>query len=108
LFHAGLILIRNHRLDIGLFGLIGMVGVLIGPLMGRLIDKLVLWYSSLLATLILSIFNIVQMGAGGLSIATVIVVCFGLNVGRQLLLASLSTIVLRCVMKMHSLVERES
>ncbi|KAJ7787784.1 hypothetical protein B0H13DRAFT_1465603, partial [Mycena leptocephala] len=43
---------------------------------------------------ILSVFNIVQMGAGGLSIAAVIVVCFGLNVGRQLLLASLSTIVL--------------
>ncbi|KAF7341531.1 MFS superfamily [Mycena venus] len=81
-------------LDIGLFGLVGMLGVLTGPLMGRLIDALYPWYSTLLALVFLLLFNVVQMAAGGLSIAAVIVVAFALNLFRQLLQSSLATTVL--------------
>ncbi|KAJ7745539.1 MFS superfamily [Mycena maculata] len=87
-------LYNYSTLDIGLFGLVGMLGVLLGPLMGRLIDLLVLWYSTLIAILLLGVFNIIQMGAGGLSIAAVLVVAFALNLFRQLLQASLATTVL--------------
>lgn len=74
-----------------------MLGVLAGPLMGRLIDLLFPWYSTLLAILFLAVFNAVQMAAGGLSVAAIIIVAFGLNLFRQLLQASLATTVLRCV-----------
>jgi hypothetical protein len=63
--------------------------------MGRLIDRLVPWYATLLAVVLLGVFNAVQMGAGGLSVAAVLVVAFGLNLFRQLVQASLATIVLR-------------
>ncbi|KAF7364393.1 MFS superfamily [Mycena sanguinolenta] len=81
-------------LDIGLFGLVGMLGVLLGPFMGRLIDLLYPWYSTLFATILLGVFNSVQMGAGGLNVAAVLIVAFGLNLFRQLLQASLATTVL--------------
>ncbi|KAJ7663278.1 major facilitator superfamily domain-containing protein [Mycena polygramma] len=87
-------LYNYSTLDIGLFGLVGMAGVLLGPFMGRLIDALVPWYSVLLGILLLGIFNIVQMGAGGIDIGAVIVVAFGLNLFRQLLQAALATTVL--------------
>ncbi|KAJ6609145.1 major facilitator superfamily domain-containing protein [Mycena sp. CBHHK59/15] len=81
-------------LDIGLFGLVGMLGVLCGPVMGRFIDRLVPWYSQLSAVILLGIFNTIQMGAGGISVAAVIVVAFALNLFRQLLQAALATTVL--------------
>ncbi|KAJ7058933.1 major facilitator superfamily domain-containing protein [Mycena amicta] len=87
-------LYRYDTLEIGLFGLVGMVGVLLGPLMGHIIDTLVPWYSTLVALLALTVFNIIQMGAGGLSIAAIIVVAFGLNLFRQMVQASLATTVL--------------
>ncbi|KAJ7659481.1 major facilitator superfamily domain-containing protein [Mycena rosella] len=87
-------LFNYSTLDIGLFGLVGMLGVLVGPLMGRLIDLLVPWYTTLLAVALLGVFNGIQMGAGGLSVAAVIVVAFALNLFRQLLQASLATTVL--------------
>ncbi|KAJ7465388.1 major facilitator superfamily domain-containing protein [Mycena galericulata] len=81
-------------LDIGLFGLVGMLGVLAGPLMGRIIDLLYPWYATLLGSIFLGVFFVVQTAAGGLSIGAVIVVAFGLNLFRQLLQASLATTVL--------------
>ncbi|KAJ7241339.1 major facilitator superfamily domain-containing protein [Mycena haematopus] len=87
-------LYNYSTLDIGLFGLVGMLGVILGPFMGRLIDLLFPWYSTLFAVVLLGLFNCVQMGAGGLSVAAVLIVAFGLNLFRQLLQASLATTVL--------------
>ncbi|KAF8190929.1 MFS general substrate transporter [Mycena galopus ATCC 62051] len=87
-------LYNYSTLDIGLFGLVGMLGVILGPFMGRLIDLLFPWYSTLFAIILLGLFNIIQMGAGGLSVAAVLIVAFGVNLFRQLLQASLATTVL--------------
>ncbi|KAF7296982.1 MFS superfamily [Mycena indigotica] len=81
-------------LDIGLFGLVGMAGVLLGPALGRGIDALVAWYAVLIAIVGFALFNVIQMAAGGLSIAAVVVVAFGLNLFRQMVQASLATTVL--------------
>ncbi|KAF7312990.1 MFS superfamily [Mycena kentingensis (nom. inval.)] len=87
-------LYNYNTLEIGLFGLVGMAGVLLGPIMGRFIDLLVPWYSTLLAICALAIFNVIQAAAGGLSIGAIVVVAFGVNLFRQWLQASLATTVL--------------
>ncbi|KAF8527953.1 major facilitator superfamily domain-containing protein [Hysterangium stoloniferum] len=75
----------------GLFGLIGMLGVMTAPLVGRFIDMLVPWNASVLATFIMFFFQTIQTGGGGISIAAVIIACFGLDVGRQMQQVSLSS-----------------
>ncbi|TFK38956.1 MFS general substrate transporter [Crucibulum laeve] len=80
-------------LVIGLFGLIGMAGVSLGPFVGRGIDKLVPWYASLFGVLMLIIFQSIQVGAGGVNVAAVIIATFGLDIFRQMLQVSLSTAV---------------
>ncbi|KZT44476.1 MFS general substrate transporter [Sistotremastrum suecicum HHB10207 ss-3] len=80
-------------LQIGLFGLIGMLGVATAPLVGRLIDRMVPWFATLIATLILIVFQCVLVGAAGINIAAVIIACFGIDVGRQMQQVSLTTAV---------------
>ncbi|PAV16827.1 MFS general substrate transporter [Pyrrhoderma noxium] len=80
-------------LQIGLFGLIGIMGVATGPFLGRLIDHLIPWYTALLATLLQLVFQAVQTGAGGIHISAVILACFGLDVGRQIQQVSMTTVV---------------
>jgi Na+/proline symporter len=82
---------RHFRLAIGLFGLVGMLGVAVGPFIGRLVDHLVPWYATLIATVCQLIFQGVQTGAGGINIAAVIISCFGLDVGRQMQQVSLTS-----------------
>jgi hypothetical protein len=83
----------SGRLVIGLFGLIGMFGVSLGPLGGRIIDKLVPWYASLFSAIMLACFQSVQTGAGGISIAAVVISTLGLDIFRQTLQVSLTTAV---------------
>ncbi|KAH8109791.1 major facilitator superfamily domain-containing protein [Phellopilus nigrolimitatus] len=81
------------RLDIGLFGLVGMLGVSTGPVVGRVIDRFVPWYATLVGTIIQIIFQAVQTGGGGVNIAAVVIACFGIDVGRQMQQVSLTTAV---------------
>ncbi|GBE85456.1 hypothetical protein SCP_0706430 [Sparassis crispa] len=78
-------------LVIGLFGLVGMFGVAMAPLVGRVIDGLVPWFCALFAVLALLVFQAIQVGAGGVNIAAVVLVCFGLDVFRQMCQVSLTT-----------------
>ncbi|KAF9465722.1 major facilitator superfamily domain-containing protein [Collybia nuda] len=80
-------------LVIGLFGLIGMFGVAMGPLVGRTIDMLVPWYASLVSVMLLMVFQGVQTAAGGINIAAVIIATLGLDVFRQMVQISLTTAV---------------
>ncbi|KAG2757196.1 MFS general substrate transporter [Suillus brevipes Sb2] len=77
---------------IGLFGLAGMLGVIVMPFMGRLVDRLVPWWSAIVSTMLLLTFQAIQTGAGGTNIAAVVISCFGLDVFRQTQSVSLSTL----------------
>jgi hypothetical protein len=58
-----------------------------------MIDHLLPWFSAIIATLGLLVFQAVQTGAGGVNIAAVVIVCFGIDVFRQFQQVSLNTIV---------------
>jgi hypothetical protein len=75
---------------IGLFGIIGMAGVLGGPLVGRLVDTLVPWYATLFAMVCLILSQAIQTGAGGVNIGAVVVACVGLDLFRQMQQVSLA------------------
>jgi len=64
-----------------------------GPLIGRLIDRLVPWYATLISTFIQLVFQGVQLGGGGINVSAVILACFGLDVGRQMQQVSVTTAV---------------
>ncbi|KAH7339637.1 major facilitator superfamily domain-containing protein [Rhizoctonia solani] len=71
-------------LAIGLFGLIGMLGVMTAPLVGRFVDKLNGWTTTLLAIMVGIGFQAIYTGAAGLNIGAVVVSCFGLDVASQM------------------------
>ncbi|THH27010.1 hypothetical protein EUX98_g7177 [Antrodiella citrinella] len=73
-----------NTLVIGLFGLVGMGGVAMAPLVGRVADKLHPWFAATVSCFILILFQAIQTGAGGINIAAVIIVCFGIDVFRQM------------------------
>ena len=73
------------------------MGVCTGPIVGRLVDRLVPWYATLVATFIQLVFQAVQTGAGGINISAVILACFGLDVGRQMAQVSMTTAVYKYV-----------
>ena len=79
------------RLVIGLFGLVGMVGVTLGPLVGRGVDNLVPWYASLFAILMITLFQSIQTGAGDINVAAVVIATIGLDVFSQMIQVSLTT-----------------
>ncbi|GJE91482.1 MFS general substrate transporter [Phanerochaete sordida] len=80
-------------LVIGLFGLVGILGILAAPLVGRAVDRLPPWTAALVATLGLLVFQAIQTGAGGVHIAAIVVVCFGIDVFRQVQQVALNTVV---------------
>lgn len=80
---------------IGLFGLVGMLGVIVMPFMGHLVDRLVPWWSAIVSTMLLLMFQSLHTGVGGTNVAAVIISCFGLDVFRQTQSVSLSTLMFR-------------
>ena len=78
---------------IGLFGLIGMAGVILGPFVGHGIDHLVPWYVSLFAILMITLFQSVQTGAGDINIAAVVIATIGIDAFRQIIQVSVTTAV---------------
>ena len=83
------------RLVIGIFGLVGMVGVALGPFVGRGIDNLVPWYASLFAILMIILFQSIQTGAADISVAAIVIATIGLDVFSQMIQVSLTTAVFR-------------
>ena len=81
------------RLVIGLFGLVGMSGVIIGPFVGRGIDNLVPWYATLFAIFMGILFQSIQTGAGDINVAAVVIATIGLDVFQQMIQVSLTTAV---------------
>ena len=74
-----------------------MVGVALGPLGGRVIDKLVPWYAALFSSVMLAIFQSIQTGAGGVNVAAVIITTVGLDIFRQTVQVSLAIAVFEYV-----------
>lgn len=67
----------DSRLKIGLFGLVGALGVFTAPFVGHLIDGLVLWVGILIGVLCGLASQIVLVAGAGLNIAPIIIGCFG-------------------------------
>lgn len=71
----------------------GVLGIVVAPFVGRTIDHLLPWTAALVSTVGLIVFQAIQTGAGGVNIAAVVIVCFGIDVFRQFQQVSLNTIV---------------
>lgn len=78
-------------LKIGIFGLVGILGVITAPLVGRLIDNLVLWVGIFVSACALMLSQVLMVGAAGINIGAVIVACFALDVGLQMQQVSATT-----------------
>ena len=68
-----------------------MAGVALGPFLGRAIDRVVPWYASLFAIVMITLFQAIQTGAGGINVAAVVIATIGLDVFRQMIQVSLTT-----------------
>jgi hypothetical protein len=79
------------RMNIGLFSLLGIFGVALGPLVGRVTDHLPAWHAAILGTLGYTLSQSIQVGAGGISFAAFAIACVGLDVFRQLQQVSLTS-----------------
>jgi hypothetical protein len=69
---------------IGLFGLIGILGVCTAPIVGRLVDRLIPWTGVLLGIFIQTTGQIVATSGATVSVAAVVIPIFVLDVGQQL------------------------
>ncbi|KAI0821370.1 major facilitator superfamily domain-containing protein [Irpex lacteus] len=83
-------LYHYSTLVIGLFGLIGMVGVAAAPLIGPLVDGMYPWAAALISTVASLAFYAIQL-AGGVNIAAVVVVTVGIDLFRQMQQVALIT-----------------
>lgn len=81
----------GSSMGIGLFGLVGLAAVVVAPFLGRFVDSFVIWYSVLLATIGALVIQAVYVGAAGIHISAVVVVCFGLDLFVDLQQIALST-----------------
>ena len=68
-----------------------MFGVSMAPLVGRVVDGAVPWFAAVVATLASLVFYAIQLGAGGVNIAAIVIACFGIDVFRQTQQVSITT-----------------
>ncbi|KAJ7723297.1 MFS DHA1 protein [Mycena maculata] len=70
-------------LVIGLFGLVGMAGISMSPVTGRLVDGFVPWMGILLGILLVIVSQVIQTFTGQLSVGAVIIATIVLDLGAQ-------------------------
>ncbi|KAJ6526798.1 MFS DHA1 protein [Mycena capillaripes] len=70
-------------LVIGLFGLVGMVGITMAPVVGRLVDGLVPWMATFVCVLHVIASQVIQTLAGEVNIAAVVLAIMILDIGTQ-------------------------
>lgn len=67
-------------MQIGLFGLVGILGVCTAPFIGRFVDTLASpWYATLASMGVLIGFLVIMITAGTRSVGAVVVAVFGLS-----------------------------
>ncbi|KAK0498134.1 major facilitator superfamily domain-containing protein [Armillaria luteobubalina] len=76
-------------LVIGLFGLVGIVGVCLTPLATLTVDKLHPWYGSVLGTILYACFQALLVAAAGLHFASILLAIIGIVVFCRVLQVSL-------------------
>ncbi|VDB92119.1 unnamed protein product [Peniophora sp. CBMAI 1063] len=76
---------------IGLFGLIGFVGVCCAPLYGRAIDRVEPWLVSIIMSACLLLTFCLYWGAAGVNVAVPVLITLGMDVFRQSQQVSLAT-----------------
>ena len=84
-------LFNGHSTVIGLFGLIGFVGVCCTPLYGRAIDRIEPWHVSIGMSFGLLLMFCLYWGAVGINIAAPVLVTLGMDIFRQSQQISLAT-----------------
>jgi len=65
------------RLEIGIFGLVGMFGISTAPFVGRLVDGFVPWMATFVSLVLVLLSQVIQTAAGQLNIGAVIVATLG-------------------------------
>jgi len=77
--------IRSYNsLDIGLFGLLGIIGVLLAPQWGRLVDRVVPWLGQLLGLCTSLTSMIIALAAAQVNIGAICVSIVLYDMGQQL------------------------
>jgi predicted MFS family arabinose efflux permease len=74
----------DSSLVIGLFGLVGILGVCTAPLIGRYIDRLIPWTGVLIGIFIQLSGQVIVTSAGTISVAAVVIAIFVLDIGQQM------------------------
>jgi predicted MFS family arabinose efflux permease len=74
----------NSSLVIGLFGLVGILGVCTAPLIGRYVDRLIPWTGVLIGICIQMSGQVIVTSAGTISVAAVVIAIFLLDIGQQM------------------------
>ena len=82
--------------------LVGMCGVFMSPLLGRIVDRLVPWWGALYATTALLGCMAIYTGAAGINIGAVVIFMIGLDLFRQLQMVCLTTSVLSIAGEMRA------
>ena len=68
-----------------------MAGVAGAPIIGRIVDRVVPWFAAVISIIASLGFYGIQLGAGGVNIAAVVIVTIGIDLFRQTQQVSLTT-----------------